>query len=216
MKIKHKESDVKVYITKNYNLFNNFKENRDIKWSHVHKIINWIEAKDLKIPIIVTSTMSVIDGQHTLEARKKLKKPIYYIIESSKNSYENIAIYNAQRQNWVLTDYIDFYTRRNYPEYIRLNKYMNAWNLAAWQVIYILSAGKIVKLQEIKEGKFVANLTNEQKLKLLSEFILDVTENTESRRLYKGHTRVLCDWFVNNPSGNFEPAIFILKLKKNN
>jgi hypothetical protein len=214
MKMRHIESDIKIYVTKDYELFHNFKENRDIRWSHVQKITNWINKEDLRIPIIIDEAMHVIDGQHTLEARKKLKLPIYYIIEDKATAHRSIVVHNAQRKNWVLTDYIDFYTRSGNKEYMMLNKYMNEWNLAAWQVIYILRGGKKTDLESIKEGKFKVIISNPETLKHLSNFILEIVDNSDSRRLFKEHGRILCNWFIVNPTGNFEPAIFLKKFRQ--
>jgi len=214
MKIRHIESDIKIYVTKDYKLFNNFKENRDIRWSHVQKIVNWIRKQDLRIPIVIDENMHIIDGQHTLEARKKLKLEIYYIIENNATAHASIVVHNAQRKNWVLLDYIDFYTRSGNKDYMILNKYMEEWNLAAWQVIYILRGGAKTTLEMIKAGNFKATISNPETLKNLSNFILEIVDSSDSRRLFKEHGRILCQWYIVNPTGNFEPAIFLKKFRQ--
>ena len=38
-----------------------------------------MKKKDLELPIFINENDEVVDGQHTLEARKELNKPIRYI-----------------------------------------------------------------------------------------------------------------------------------------
>ena len=63
-----------VYKTTDYGQFKNIEGNRGINLKHVNTLVTSITEKDLQIPIIVDQNMRVVDGQHRLEAYKKLNK----------------------------------------------------------------------------------------------------------------------------------------------
>ena len=97
--------------TTDYSLFKDVSSNRDVDRKHVKKLVNSIREKNLLEvnPIIVNEKLEVLDGQHRLEAAKQLKVPIYYVI-SSDVTHNDISRLNSNKKNWLLMDYINYYT----------------------------------------------------------------------------------------------------------
>ena len=63
--------------------------------------------------------MHIIDGQHRLEAAKKLGFPIFYEVQQDLK-HEDMFILNKNQKNWGAKDYINYYCEQNYPEYVKL------------------------------------------------------------------------------------------------
>ena len=108
-----------MYETSDYSIFNNLNGNRYIAEINVNKIIRSIKnGGDLKRPITVNSEGEVIEGQHTLEARKRLGLPIYFYIVPKADLKSCISI-NTSLSNWNMLDYARSYAKDN-PEYKKL------------------------------------------------------------------------------------------------
>ena len=66
-----KEIKNKYFATKDYSLFKKSRGNREVDPVHVERIKRLIADKDTKAAITVNKNYEVIDGQHTLKARKE-------------------------------------------------------------------------------------------------------------------------------------------------
>ena len=100
----------KIYQTSNYDKFTNFLGNRSVtsvkSRHHIEKLMESMKKSYLPQPIIVDENFSVLDGQHRLEAAKKLKLPIYFmtmtnlgniVIDKEGKEYD---MFQLQRQ-WI-------------------------------------------------------------------------------------------------------------------
>ena len=59
-----KESDIKVYVTENYSIFNFLESNRAVNQNQVKKIVKSIQAKGYyPVPILVDDNYNIVDGQ---------------------------------------------------------------------------------------------------------------------------------------------------------
>ena len=77
-------NDLQIHSTYDLNVFKILEGNRNINLLHVERLVKSIEENGfLKMPIIVNKNYEVIDGQHRLEAAKKSKSMVYYIIEKN-------------------------------------------------------------------------------------------------------------------------------------
>jgi hypothetical protein len=118
--------------TKNYNMFKTVKGgNRKLHEKHVEDLMLSISKENLLecSPILVNEEFEVIDGQHRLEAAKRLDLPIYYIQKDQIGS-QQISTLNSYRRDWKMSDYLDFYANSlQYPEYVKLKKLAEANNL---------------------------------------------------------------------------------------
>lgn len=112
--------------TKDYSLFKLRNDNREhgINKTHLDYLIEKIKLRNLLDlnPIIVNEDFEVINGQHRLEAAKRLNLPIYYrVIE--KCSAKDIIDLNFSK-SWTMSDYLHFYCENNYEEYIKLKEFI--------------------------------------------------------------------------------------------
>lgn len=79
---------MKILKTTDYGLFKIAKFNRSINKGNVERLVelNKTENNFNLFPIVVDKDFTVIDGQHRLEACKKLKAPVYYIFCKNKEA----------------------------------------------------------------------------------------------------------------------------------
>ena len=106
----------KFFETTDYTKFKKTRGNRPVDAAHVEQLKKLIAEKDLYDPIRVNKNMEVIDGQHTLEARKQLDLKIPYIIMDSDDILD-VARLNTGRKNWSMNDYLNQHCARNKMDY---------------------------------------------------------------------------------------------------
>lgn len=116
----------RVYTTMDYSKFKKIKGNRPICPNNLKRLIEAMKRKDMKVPILVTEDYYIIDGQHRVEARKKLMLPVYYItIDAPADASSIITTTMAQKplntssiaSLWADSD--------DDSEYIKLLEYCN-------------------------------------------------------------------------------------------
>lgn len=113
-------NDLQIHSTYDLNVFKTLEGNRNINLLHVERLVKSIEENGfLKMPIIVNKNYEVIDGQHRLEAAKKSKSIIYYIIEKNYD-LSTAIILNANASNWSLLDYVKSYCDLGVKDYLLL------------------------------------------------------------------------------------------------
>ena len=145
-----------IYKTKDYSKFGVYKFNRTINESLVKKImesiqdIGYIHGKSL----IVDKEMNVIDGQHRLEACKRLKLPIYYMITSS-DPQKTIIQLNAKQVGWKMNDYIHSWAGSGIKCYQDLQEFEKKHHLGITNSLLILfdSTTDLADIKNIKAGK---------------------------------------------------------------
>jgi len=145
--------------TTNFDEFVILELNRPVIDIHVKNLMEAItenpQLTELS-PIVVNEKLAVIDGQHRLEAHKRLASlgqvyPVHYIIR------EGFGIKNAQQMNslsktWGLVDYarIEAQTNLNYRIFMDA---LGTRKLSAETVVLYLS-GKTSKHTGFKKGQF--------------------------------------------------------------
>ena len=119
----NKESDIKIYETRDYSQFRKMLGNRDAKSEN--KIVESIKAVGLiPNPIIVNEKMEVIDGQNRLAALQQLEMPVYYLVVKGLD-IEACRRLNIGQTNWGLDDYIASYANQGVADYQRLSSLIN-------------------------------------------------------------------------------------------
>ena len=121
------ESNIKVYVTSDYDMFKKMLGNRDIKSEA--RIIESIQTVGyICNPIIVNEKYEILDGQNRLAALKELELPVYFIVQP-KAGIEVCRALNIGRRNWSTCDYIDSYAEigDNMPSYKRLQSLINSY-----------------------------------------------------------------------------------------
>ncbi len=139
-----------VNTTKDYNKFKYIKGNREILPYHVNALMNSISENNMLPynPIIVNSKMEVIDGQHRLEAAKRLGFPIFYM-ESPIGTISDVAHLNSVVRRWTTSDYVDSYAKQGFKDYLVLKDFCEKTSLSPTIASALLYA-KAVKPQTSK------------------------------------------------------------------
>lgn len=146
--MKHQESEVKVYATTDYKLFNRIKGNRGINKLKVKKIVRDIKNGNNLLPDfpILTSAgggirLDVTDGQHRLEAAVQTKKPVYYIIRKEELSLEKMARFNSLQEKWKPADFINCYIEKGIPDYKKLQDFLHRYGVPVTVALNLLYYG---------------------------------------------------------------------------
>lgn len=97
----------KVYTTRDYGQFKKIKGNRPEKESHVRYLMKEIKNDGLRVPILVNSKMQVADGQHRVEACKRLRVPVQFIWIGDGVDLIDVQRLNASQKPWSNDDFCD-------------------------------------------------------------------------------------------------------------
>lgn len=129
-----------IQTTSNYELFKFYPGNRPIDQHNLDNLIFSISEKNLlpERPIIINESFYVLDGQHRLEAAKKLNIPISYI-QKSGGGFKDIILLNSNQKNWKLEDYLRLFSDgEKMSEYLLLKEFMNRHNLRLKEALLIV------------------------------------------------------------------------------
>ena len=152
---KQKDSNV-IHITRDYSMFRSVKGNRAIDKGHVQRLMRGMRKKDLDLPIFINENDEVVDGQHTLQARKELGKPVRYIRGKFENEFD-VAIMNANRKNWPMTAYLNFHIENGKKEYQIVKAMTKQYSMPLECAIFLLAGGYSMWREtrnDFKQGKF--------------------------------------------------------------
>lgn len=144
----YKQSDVVIYVTTDYSIFNRIKGNRGLNLTKIKKIVRDIKNGNNLLPdfpILVSSgggvKLDVIDGQHRLEAGAQTKKEIYFIIRKETLALEKMARFNSLQEKWKPRDFINCYIEKGIDDYRRLNDFVDQYQLPISIAINLLYFG---------------------------------------------------------------------------
>lgn len=140
--------------TTNYDLFKKHSGNRKIEETNVKALIKSIEQKNLLEfrPILVNAKMEILDGQHRLEAAKRLEVPIYY--EQSANlTASDIPLLNIQRA-WSAQDCCNHYAAEGVEQYVFLKSFIDKHKIHFSTALQILIGRTQMNIVEFKKGQF--------------------------------------------------------------
>lgn len=161
----HIESDIKIYKTKDYNIFKMLPGNRLLSEKKIKLLIKDISAGNnlLKFfPILVDKQMNVLDGQHRLYAARKTQSDVYYIISSQQIDISVVASMNSRSSSWNAKDYLNCYIRRNNVNYQQVQSLMDKTFVKVSTAIQLLSGtdiqenGRSSIAKRFMEGTFIA------------------------------------------------------------
>lgn len=195
--------------TINWDQFKEIESNRELNEAHVKKLVNAIHEKNLLHlnPIIVDAQMRVIDGQHRLEAAKRLKTFIYYVIDETIRNID-ISALNSNKKNWALIDYINFYTIEKRPGFGELSKFIaNHPAIPLVSALALVNAEGRKNTREVMEGFVrVDNVEQAEKVAAFLKWLRNIYDDA-----FKGSViRVVRELF-DHP--NFDEARFKSKIE---
>ena len=133
---------MEIQKTNRYGQFSLSDLNREVNETHVRELMTSIsEANLLEFsPIIVNREMEVIDGQHRLEAAKRLKLDIYYVVSNSATIKET-RLLNRANKSWQLLDFVKSYAFSGNKEAQILAQLIETYNLQVTVAMDLARAG---------------------------------------------------------------------------
>ena len=147
--MKNTPSEVIVYFSEKYDLFEFIHGNRILNEDKIKKIIREIESGNdmLKYyPIQVkenpgTGKLAIIDGQHRYTICQRLKRCIYYIIVKEEKTIVDIARVNTNVEKWKSNDFLESYISNGNEDYARLKEFIAEYPLSIGFAACILMNG---------------------------------------------------------------------------
>lgn len=153
-----KTSYHKIHESTDYSKFKVI-ENRKVYDGHVKLLVQSIQRENrLHLhPIIVSPNefggWDIADGQHRFVACRILKIPVQFMIIDEISEYSVIDDQIAKR--WILEDYLMFYSKKGYTEYLKIKKIMDQYNIPFKVIYYLQGTGRILLADTFKKGKCV-------------------------------------------------------------
>lgn len=144
-----------IQSTKNYERFKKLSCNREtMSEKHLDRLQKSIQTNNLLQyrPILINKNFEVIDGQHRLEIAKRMGIEIFYQIEDDL-TVNDIILVNNQKP-WGNGDYLNFYVKNHYPEYMKLDKFLKDNDLSLKIALLIFIGSGHNGLNDFREGKF--------------------------------------------------------------
>lgn len=115
-----------LYQTHDYNKFRKLDANRKIDPNHVKRLMEQIERYGnltQDFPVVVNEDMQIIDGQHRVEALKRLRYPVFFEVRH-KLDLDTVRVINTTVKSWTWLDYAKSFAQLGHEDYQRfLNLY---------------------------------------------------------------------------------------------
>ncbi len=129
---------MKVKTTHNYSQFKAIEGNRSVNEKHVSRLMESMKEELLVSPIIVNEDSQVIDGQHRLEACKRLLLPVHYIVV---DGYRRKQVQNLNRnsRNWSTSDFVDSMVSSGKSDYKDLKEFKERFGFPYTSCVILLS-----------------------------------------------------------------------------
>lgn len=148
---------MKIKKTQDYNLFRKVLGNRDLSDSHVRRLAEAFADKPELAEysfITVNERMEVIDGQHRLEALKRLGRPVYYMTVPGLN-LKDVQRLNSGSKQWRPIDYAKSYRVLGVEPYRLYLEFRAKYKLNHDVLLKYMSLKNNTSTQAFKDGKFV-------------------------------------------------------------
>ena len=116
-------SSIVVSSTTDYGQFKYISGNRILSEPNINSIATQIRQRGQQQPIIINERYEIIDGQHRLEACKKLKIAVEYIKRKGA-TIEDVISTNIVGKKWGVEDYIHRFATEGNQDYIDLVKFI--------------------------------------------------------------------------------------------
>ena len=177
-----------------------------------------IAEKDLYDPIRVNKNMEVIDGQHTLEARKQLDLKVPYIIMDSDDILD-VARLNTGRKNWSMNDYLNQHCARNKMDYKICRSKMAQYgiNVAEAVVLLLKQASLWSRItQDFKTGQFVIPAGGIEHCDKIAGRLMQLKKyfyGMESEKNKRFKRSMVCSYIVAHRHPKFEHSRFLKACK---
>ncbi len=216
---------MKLNIIKTFNLnqFNTVDGNRDLDETHVRKLMNNIKEHgfDPQFYIRVNENMQIIDGQHRVEAvrrlhQKGIKIPVYYYRQPG-TSLKDCIKSNELQKGWGHIDYVKAYasddTCDNKEHYCTLldlfMKYKNAISLSLLSKICMksINGGDINKFVDSGRFKMVRDY---DEVIYICDYLSEIKEPLKNMQHHTAYCQAVI-WAITNKKINAEALKYQIK-----
>ena len=170
--------------TTDYTSFSAITSNREVDERHVKKLMEAIRRKNLLHvnPILCNDKMQVVDGQHRLEAARRLSVPIFYITDN-EISKSDIATINSNAKNWSVMDYINYWSIEKKAGFDKLSSFLSENPLIPPSTaLMMLSLSGRKNTAGLREGHVdVSNYANAKKMAVILKEYRNMVDHAYDR-----------------------------------
>jgi hypothetical protein len=151
---------IKVLSTDNYSMFKYIYSNRKINDKKVLGLMEIIKVTPNFFevsPIRCTPTFSIWDGQHRLEAAKRLKIPVFYQVVHDV-TIEQVRDMNNYKAAWTTNDYVNSHEATGNKNYQLFKEFQNTFGFDLSATLMLLSgrfSHNVQNTTSFKNGSFV-------------------------------------------------------------
>lgn len=133
-------SDVKVYRTKNYDIFNDITGNRIVDQTHLSNLEQSVKERNwlANEPGMVNDKGQLIDGQHRLRVARARNTYFYFTVGDGANE-KDVILLNTNSKNWAVGEWLGYYIANGYEDYIELEKFARKHEIAIGNAAALLS-----------------------------------------------------------------------------
>lgn len=206
--------------TKDYDVFQHYDCNRSLHEGNLKKIQKSIMQNNLlkSRPILIDNQFRVLDGKHRLEVARRMGIPIWYQLHETGQENDIILLNNAVK-SWSIPDYLNFFSKNNYENYVELNKFIEKYKLDVNIALHLLNGDRSTGFyKDFKEGlyefpdstKYLDVVTMKSRIDETIEFI---KKKTSGNKIYLDRVTFYCALvtFFNRDFFNYE--VFSKKLQ---
>jgi len=142
--------------TTNYSKFTFNKCNRPVEENHVEFLVKKILQRNMLhlFPVIVNSSMEIMDGQHRVKAAERLGYEFYYIVDDKFDPASMISINNCQKK-WTIETYLHYWKFFGNKNYIKFQQLLDKYNWSYATAICFLYRYGHNSSTKFKDGDFI-------------------------------------------------------------
>ncbi len=206
--------------TKDYDVFQQYDCNRQLHEGNLKKLQKSINEQNMlkSRPILIDEQFRVIDGRHRLEAARRLGIPIWYQVHEGARPEDMIMLNNAVK-SWGIPDYLNFYAKNEYPNYIELANFIEKNKVDVNVALHLLNADRSTGFyRDFKDGlyEFPDNnkfLEIETRKAMIEETIEYIRKKTSGNKIYLDRVTFYCSLVTFFSMDNFNYETFTKKLQ---
>lgn len=187
---------MQIQSTRLYSKFKVIGGNRAIHETHLKTLMASISATNMleSNPIIVNKRMEVIDGQHRLEAAKRMHLEVYFVVAQTAEIRE-VQRLNTAVKRWGLDDFAISYAHKGNKEYKKVLEFRDRFGITMAEVVMMTQQGAkrwSHAIYEFKEGNHVCdNIENATRIAENAQQIARFVEPSMGRHLPEGFVRAI-------------------------
>lgn len=205
-----------VFETKDYTVFKDHVDNRNIRESHVKKLIErmrkngWLKTST----VIVNEKFQIIDGHHRVKAATQAGVTIRYVVIRGATG-DDITALNTTRLQWSPFDHLEKYVKRGNQHYIYFQNLSKKYPHFKYTEIGMFCTNSLtsVKRETFEHGEFIT-----RSMKLAEKWAEEITQLKEYFPRYYNKSifvRAMVKLYSNKSEFKFEEFLHKVKLRPN-